>query len=251
MAGSIIWPRCAFNLEWKDSVMMNTIFYKNKVGTLLSNLSHPIAWLIICFSVTGYQFKDTIKLLVEKWSNSGTYAHGFIILPIVLYLIWEKRQILKTKALEPAPIALIPIIICIYAWYIGEQNQILILQQFSLVTLSISLVLGFCGFKVFKTLLFPLMYLYFAIPFGNFLVVELQNITAFFAVQGLELSGITVYTEGWLITTTRGQFEVAAACSGIRYLIASIALGVLYAHFAFSTIWRKCIFLIQCRRNIN
>ncbi len=226
--------------------MTATIFLQSRISQITSGITHPMVWLGICLGVTGYQFQDTIRLLVEKWSSSGTYAHGFMILPIALYLIWEKRQALKTMALEPAAIALIPIIICVNFWYIGQQNQILILQQFSLITLSISLVLGFCGFTIFKFLLFPLMYLYFAIPFGHFLVAELQDITAFFAVKGLEWTGITVYAEGWLITTTRGQFEVAAACSGIRYLIASIALGVLYAHFAYSTIWRKCAFLALC-----
>ncbi len=213
---------------------------------IISGLCHPLFLLGVCLLATVYQFQNTILLLIEKWSHSGTYAHGFIIFPVVLYLIWEKRTLLNQNMLAPTAVALIPIILCVNFWYIGQQNHILILQQFSLITLIISLALGFCGFKIFKILLFPLMYLYFSIPFGHFLISELQNITALFAVKGLEWTGITVYSEGWQITTTRGQFEVAAACSGIRYLIASIALGVLYAHYSYRQLWRKCVFMSLC-----
>lgn len=209
-------------------------------------LQNPLLWMCVSLLLILFTFRETGVSLIQKWQHSGTYAHGFLVIPIVFYLIWDKKDQLKNSPIKPTLWAMFPIIFFSFTWYIGEQNHILILQQLSLVNILISIVLGYCGFSIFKKLLFPLGYLYFAIPFGNFLIAELQDITAFFTVKGLELSGVTVYAEGWQITTTRGHFAVAEACSGIRYLIASIALGVLYAHFAFRTLSKKLIFVAIC-----
>ena len=76
-----------------------------------------------------------------------------------------------------------------------------------------------------RRILFPLAYLLFAVPLGDFLVGPLQDVTAVFTVWALQLTGIPVYLEGRFFYIPTGAFEVAEACSGIRYLIASLALG--------------------------
>src|SRR5262249_51537114 len=74
----------------------------------------------------------------------------------------------------------------------------------------------------------------------------LMEFTASFTVRALELTGVPVYREGLRFSIPTGDFEVASACSGIRYLIASVALGTLYAHLTYHTFWRRALFVALC-----
>ena len=84
----------------------------------------------------------------------------------------------------------------------------------------------------------------FSVPIGNELIPALQEITAEITVFFIKLSGIPVFYEGLYITIPSGVFEVAVACSGIRYLIASLTIGCLYAHLTYSSIKKQLAFIV-------
>jgi exosortase/archaeosortase family protein len=77
------------------------------------------------------------------------------------------------------------------------------------------------------------------VPFGDFIVPVLQEYTAWFAVWLLQLSGLPMYREGLYISIPAGDFVVAEECSGVRYLIASVALGLIYAYISYRSVWRR------------
>lgn len=212
--------------------------YKKFVG--------PYVCLLLSIVSVLFLFQETFATLVQKWMTSGTYAHGFLIPFVSLYLIWLKREELSQLPVKPTVWGLLPIVGFILLWQIGKFGYVLIVQQLSVVTIIVSLFYLFLGWKIFYSLWFPLAYLYFCIPFGNFLTEPLQDLTAFITVKALTFSGIPIFAEGWNISTSRGSFEVAAACSGIRYLIASIALGIIFAHFSYRAFWRKAVFIGLC-----
>src|SRR5258708_20571857 len=89
----------------------------------------------------------------------------------------------------------------------------------------------------------PLLYLYFLVPFGEFLTPTLQDFTARFAVLGLQILGIPVYSDGILIEVPAGSFAVAEACAGLRFLIAAVAFGVFYATEIYESRLRRTIFI--------
>lgn len=91
---------------------------------------------------------------------------------------------------------------------------------------------------------FPLGFLLFAVPVGEALIPPLQQVTAWFTVEGLRLTGIPVWWEGLYLSIPAGHFEVAEACSGLRYLMASVALGVLYAYLTYRSPWRRLAFVV-------
>ncbi len=81
--------------------------------------------------------------------------------------------------------------------------------------------------------MFPLAYMFFAVPMGEGLVPKLMSFTADFTLWALRLTGLPVFRDGMFFSIPAGDFEVATACSGIRYLMASFALGTLYAFLSF------------------
>ncbi|MEA3642012.1 MAG: exosortase A, partial [Lamprobacter sp.] len=99
------------------------------------------------------------------------------------------------------------------------------------------------GPRVAWILVFPLAYLFFAVPFGDFIVPPLMDYTAWFSVLLLKLSGVPVHMDGHYISIPAADFVVIEACSGVRYLIASLALGLVYAYLNYNSLWRRLAFM--------
>ncbi|SFM23910.1 exosortase A [Ectothiorhodospira mobilis] len=184
-----------------------------------------------------------VERLVHIWTHSQTYAHGMVIFPISLFLVWTRRQDLARLLPEPSLLGALGILLLGGVWFLGRAADITTVQTFVVVALVPALVLALLGRRVTRVLLFPLAYLFFAWPVGNFLVPVLQDFTAWISVALLRLSGIPTFSEGHYISIPAGDFVVAEVCSGIRYLIASVALGLVYAYLVYRSLWRRLAFV--------
>ncbi len=85
--------------------------------------------------------------------------------------------------------------------------------------------------------------MFFAVPFGEFLLPVLMEYTANFTVTALRLSGIPVYREGLQFVIPSGNWSVVEACSGVRYLIASFMIGTLFAYLNYRSTRRRLVFI--------
>jgi exosortase A len=110
--------------------------------------------------------------------------------------------------------------------------------------MTIVSVWGVFGTVVARAMLMPLAFLMFAVPIGEGLIPKLQDFSAWFAVKMLDLSSVPVLLEGRFITVPSGRWEVAEACSGIRYLTSSVAIGFLYAGLVYRSWVRRIGFLL-------
>lgn len=199
--------------------------------------------VLLLVAVTGLYY-PTASSIVAIWQRSETFAHGFLIVPICLWLIWEKRKGLERlqplSALTPLALA-IPIGLL---WLIANLVDTLVVQQFAYVGLLTVVIWATIGHRVARYLAFPILFLFFAVPVGQGLVYPLMEFTADFTVGALELTGIPVYREGTFFTIPSGRWSVIEACSGVRYLIASVTLGVLFAYLTYSRWWKRALFVL-------
>jgi EpsI family protein len=99
---------------------------------------------------------------------------------------------------------------------------------------------------VFRKIAFACLYLVFLVPTGQYLIPALQDITAKFVEVGLNALSIPFYREGTVFDLVNGRYEIAEACAGLRFLVATVALGVLYAHLTFRKARKIAIFLAAC-----
>jgi exosortase A len=180
------------------------------------------------------------------WSDSRAYNHGFLILPIVCYLIYGRRDRLSGLAPLPYPSALLLLLPAGLFWLTAKIVGIAEGQQLALVVSVQAILLAVLGKHVYRALCFPFLYLFFLVPSGDFLIPYLQDFTAWFVVNGLRLSNIPVYSDGFLISIPSSNFYVAEACAGLRFLIAMIALGFLFADFAYRSLLRRACFVALC-----
>jgi exosortase A len=189
-------------------------------------------------------FHQTAWSIVSIWDRSETYAHGYLILPISLWLVWEKRSGLRLLAPKPTLLPLALFIPLGLAWLLGYLVDTLVVQQFAFVGMLIVTIWSVLGHRVARFIAFPILFLLLAVPVGEGLVYPMMNFTADFTVSMLKLTGIPVYREGTFFTIPSGQWSVVEACSGMRYLIASVTLGVLFAYLTYTRWWKRALFVL-------
>jgi exosortase A len=170
---------------------------------------------------------------VEVWSTTSAYNHLFLIAPISLYVIWERRRTVARLAPAPALAAVLALPIFALAWLAGALLEIYEVQQFALIAMMDVLIVAVLGWRVCRALAFPLLYLWLLVPTGEFLLAGLQHLTTAAATWGLEQAGLPVYTEGILIETPSGRYRVEPGCAGLNFLLAALAFALLFANLIY------------------
>jgi exosortase A len=188
---------------------------------------------------------ETAASIVRIWDSSGTYAHGYVILPISLWLIWGRRREVQGLPLQPYWPALALLALCGAAWLLAAIGEVQVVRQYAFVAMLPLSVLALCGLHIARCLAFPLAFMLFAVPFGDVFIDPLINITADFTVDALQWTGIPVYREGTHFSIPSGNWSVVEACSGVRYLISSVTLGSLYAYLTYRSPWRRALFVLM------
>jgi len=189
-------------------------------------------------------FFPTYQSMVEIWWRSETFAHGFFILPISAYLIWKKRQQLMVINSQPNFHVLLLLAGISFLWLIANAVDVLVVEQFAVVLMLPLLVWVIQGSRLTAVIAFPLAFLLFAVPFGDFLVYPLMKFTAVFTVNAVRAVGIPVFWEGMYFSLPSGSWSVVEACSGFRYILASLTLGALYAYLTYQSFWRRSGFML-------
>ena len=188
-------------------------------------------------------YRDTAAAMVDIWSRSDTFAHCFLVLPISAWLLWLRRADITAQPPEPMPWLLLPIAGAGLLWLLADLARVNAVTQLMLVSLIVLLVPALVGWSATRTMLFPLGFLFFAVPIGEFTTPWLMERTADFTVAALVATGIPVYREGMQFIIPSGSWSVVEACSGVRYLIASLMVGALFAYLNYRSMRRRWMFM--------
>ena len=200
----------------------------------------PLAAGLVLFAVL---FHAEAVAAVHVWIESTAYNHGFLILPIVAWLLWDRRARLAGAVARPMPMVALAAIPVAVVWLLADRLGIMEGRQLMAMTLLQLLLVGVLGWPVYRLLIGPFLYLYFLVPFGAFVTPALQNFTTDFVGIGLNLIGIPNYIDAHLIQIPEGAFYVAQACAGLRFLIAAVAFGALYALLMYRSPLRRAVFI--------
>lgn len=184
--------------------------------------------------------------MARQWWDISTYNHVLLIPPILGWLVWQRWP--QLEQLEP--VAWWPGLVLLagaaFLWLLGAMSGLDLARQAGAVAMLGACVPLFLGVRVSAGLFFPLCYLVFLVPVGEELVTVLQMITAKITIALTHASGIEAEIDGVFIDTPAGLFEVAEACSGVKFLIAMLAFGVLAANVCFVRWSRRAMMLAAC-----
>ncbi len=232
---------------------MNTARRKTNDETGAASVPLPVnrVWpealalvLATCAAIMAMLF-GTLRDMIGIWdSSSDTYAHGYVVLPITLWLIWRKRHELASLAPAPDARALFVAFPLAAAWLFGSAASAQVIEQYAFVGLLITAVWALLGWRVSMRLLFPLAFLLMMVPVGEFMVMPMVNFTADFTVFMVRSIGIPIYRDGVFFSLPSGDWNVVTGCSGIRYFLSSVVLGLLYAYLTYRTWWKRVAFTV-------
>ena len=185
----------------------------------------------------------TVESIVSIWWRSPTFTHGFVVVPICLWLAWRRRDALARVEARPWWLGLIGVVGAGALWLVSSAGDVVVGKQFALVFMLQAAVVTVIGTRAARAVAFPLAFLLFAVPAGEALVPTLIDWTADFAVGALRASGVPVYREANHFVIPSGAWSIVEECAGLRYLLASLMVGTLYAALAYRSTLRRIAFI--------
>jgi exosortase len=184
-----------------------------------------IAWL----------YSGVIPHLVRDWWNDPNFSHGFLVPVFAIFLVWQDRKRLGELPVRPTWLGLVVMAGAMMQLTVGIMGAELFLSRSSLIALLAGMVLFFLGWKHFRALLFPLLFLFLMVPIPailfNEITIPLQFLASNMAGGLVEWMGVPVLRQGNIIQLPGMTLEVAEACSGIRSLMSLTTVAVIYAYF--------------------
>lgn len=201
-----------------------------------SSNSVPLWQILVLAAVFLALYLPIIIELVGEWYIDSNYSHGFLIIPVSVWLIWKKREILKTIPLETGKWGVPIIAASLVLFILGTAGAEYFTARVSMVGLLLGVTLFLAGPRFVREIWFAFFFLLFMIPIPYIiyysLTFPLQLLGSKIAAGVLGVLGIPHLRQGNIIHLPDNySLEVAEACSGLRSLVSLLALGALLAYW--------------------
>ena len=216
-------------------------------------LAAIVACVIFLFGVEGNneeilsQGHAAIGWMSGRWKCAGAdMSHGWLIPLVSLYMVWCKRGELGEVPKKLSGAGLGVVVVALVLYLVGLRIQQTRFVLFSLIVLLWGLPFFLYGKHVARIFIFPCAYLVFCIPmtFLDSLTFPLRLISSSVSVELLNGLGVSVTRIGTAIQVNAGagfSLDVAHPCSGLRYLLAMVALTTAYAYFTQKSALKRAI----------
>jgi exosortase len=202
----------------------------------------PYAAIGVLLAVLYYRI--AIKLVYD-WYTIPDYSHGFLVPLFALFLLWDKRNVLRNTPVQQSWRGIGLVVFGIAVLILGVYGVDLFTARISFVFLLAGLIWTLLGWRILRELRFPLLVLVLAIPLPtiifNQITFPLQLFASRIASDILPQLGVPVLLDGNVIQLPVMKLEVAEACSGIRSLMSLFTLAVFYGYFLERTTGRRWI----------
>jgi len=199
--------------------------------------------------ILAFVYQSVLRhLILSDWYRDD-YTHCFLIPFVVIYMIWEKRQELSVHPSLPSWTGLVPFIIGVILFWLGDLSGEYFTLYLSFWFVIIGLLWLHLGWLKIKTIWFSLTIMLAMFPFPYFinknLSLQLQLISSKLGVWMVHLYGMPEYREGNVIDLGFTQLQVVEACSGLRYLIPIMVLALLLAYFFKAHLWKRILLFVS------
>jgi exosortase len=194
-------------------------------------------------------YRHVLVKLVHDWYYDDNYSHGFLIIPLALYLAWERRARFLGAPARPSLWGLTVVVGSIAVLLAGVLGSELFLTRISIVGTVAGSVLYLSGWRRTMVMAFPILILLLMIPLPaiifNQIAFPLQLLASRVGEATLTSVEIPVLREGNVLVLANTSLEVAEACSGIRSLVSLLTLGIVFGYFTDNRIWMRVVIALS------
>ena len=191
-------------------------------------------------------FLPVFQKLVYRW-GSGDSSYCYLIVPLFLYLCWEKKDEFQFGRFAWNSWGLIPVLLSIFLMIAGELGSMETLLFIGIWGCIAGIMLILYGLRLGR-LLFPLLILAFIVPLppyvNQMLTFKLKMAASTLSVMMLRLAGVSVLQEGNIIDLGITQLQMVDACSGLRYFVPLVLMSLLLGLFFCRRFWQKAVLLV-------
>ena len=206
---------------------------------------HQSAWILsIALALIGIVtlvglFWSTAASATKLWWGQPTYNYAFLILPISAYLIWLKRDEVRAEVPSGSLWGVAAVAGFGLLWLVSDVAELNEGRHIAFVGMALGILLACLGWRIFKILSFPFLYLWLLVPTGTVLLPLLQQIATSISSELVRWFAIPVYTEGFFIEVPSGRYHIAPGCAGLNFILAAAALAPLYAYLFYCSFWKR------------
>jgi exosortase len=214
-----------------DSQQLSVIEHAPPEVHAVRNWLWPGAALVL---VLAYLYLTILHRLVDEWWTDPNFSHGFFVPPFAAFLIWKNRDRLRTVTVRPSFSGLAVVALGLVVLVLGVLGAELFLSRSSLLVVLAGLVIYFKGWKYFRVIFFPWLFLFLMVPpptlIMNHITIPLQFVASDLATWFLRIAGVPVLQNGNIIQLPNMALDVVEACSGIRSLISLGVMAIIYGY---------------------
>jgi exosortase len=238
--------------QFKNITMVDTVlkFIKdNKLDIVFWFIFASLIWFVYGIQGNNQEVyrhgSSAILWMVNRWDGSGGDLSHCWLIPLISLgvVIWRRKEFAKAE-IKPCYWGLPLIILCLIFHWVGFRAQLTRVSLLTIIGLLWSVPLFLYGKEVAKLLVFPCAYLILSIPlsFMNQITFPLRIFASTCSVGMLNGIGIAAVQQGTMIYSNAGEgfnFNVADPCSGLRSILAMVAIAAAYGNLTQKKQWKK------------
>jgi exosortase B len=216
---------------------MMPVLGANLRRTAALDLIPVLGGLLILYVPTFFDLAGT------HWARDD-YAHGPIVLAVIGWLIWDRRDALLAESGSIAPVPGIALLLCGLLFYVvGRAHDLVIFEVGSLAPVLAGALLSMRGWQALRAYWFMLLFIVFLVPLPGFFVdaatLPMKQYVSEIAAQMLYAMGYPIARSGVILTIGKYQLLVADACAGLNSMFSLSALGLLYLYLMKHKSWAQ------------
>lgn len=205
--------------------------------------------IVLVALLVAVVYREAFGILVRTWESNPDYSHGYIIPPIAVFVFWREWKRFVSAIGRGSAWGLVLIVASLAGHVLSIRAGVFMTQGYSFVLLLFGISLFMFGGSATRRVWFPLSYLIFMLPIPPYLlnVVSFQ-LKVFAARAGSAVAvklGVPLARSGMTIHLTEGSLRIANPCSGLRSLIALVALGALFAYLSRGSVWKRVVLFLS------
>ena len=186
-----------------------------------------LSFLLVFFPI----WKD----LLLTWYNSDDYSHGFFIVPLVVFALWQKREDLSRLPVQSSSLGFALLVFSLVLYILAFYAEIKTFASLAMIFCIVGAVFFLFGRAISREIAFILFFLFFMIPIPaqiySAMTIPLQLLVSKASVWLVMLFGLPVFREGNVIHLPDRTLEVVQACSGLRSLMTLMTLSLVISYF--------------------